>query len=157
MEVNSIYSSTALLSLISANFCPEVECSHAQIILPKHVGWQPSVYTQDNPWSKFLFSVLASCFLCCSWQMVPQGQKQHGFITMLLGWLLITARSGCRLLWCLSLSMLQLPPHIPQPEQQKMEKAVTPHGPLLPWEPATEKLHLIIASGQCWATFMDDD
>lgn len=100
-----------------------MECSHAQIILPKHTGWQPSVYTQDNSQSKFLFSVLTSCFLCCSWQMVPRGQKQHGFVTALPRWLLITARSGCRLLWCLSLSMLQLPPHVPQLEQQKMEKA----------------------------------
>lgn len=61
MEIHSISSSTALLSLRSASFCPEAQRSHVQI-LPKHAGWQLCVYTQDNSQSKFLFSGFRSCF-----------------------------------------------------------------------------------------------
>ena len=61
MEVPSISSSTALLSLSSANFCPEAQCSRVQIP-PKHTGRQTSVYTQDNSQSKFLSSVFRRCF-----------------------------------------------------------------------------------------------
>jgi len=37
----------------------------------------------------------------------------------------------------------------PTPNQQKMVMAVTPHCSLPAWKPATEKLHLITAAGQC--------
>lgn len=60
MEVD-FFSSAALRSLSSPNFCPEAQCSHVQM-LPKHAGWQPSVYTQDNPRPKFFFPVFRRCF-----------------------------------------------------------------------------------------------
>lgn len=54
-------------------------------------------------------------------------------------------------------SVLQLSPCVPQPNQQKMVMAVTPHCPLPAWKPATEKLHPITAAGHCWAAFAYSD
>lgn len=155
MEVHSISSSTALLSLSSANFCPEAQCSHVQI-LPKHSGWQPSVYTQDNSQPKFLFSGFRRCFHVVLNSVL--GQEATWFCYC-FAWMIAEYRP----LWmwgflpCIGSRVLEVLPRVPRLNQQKTVMTVTPHCPLPAWKPDTAKLHLITAAGQCWAAFAYSD
>lgn len=144
MEVCLFSSSKVLLYLNSANFCTDAQCLHVQIdttqtcwmtTLCLHTG-RLSVQVSLFPYSEDVFmSFLTDCVL----------RQEATWVCYCFAWVI---SDYCPLwMWvlvpCFGPSELQLLPHIPEPSQQLMVMAITPHCPLPAWKSATEKLHLI--------------
>lgn len=157
MEVYLIFFlPSALDSFSFPNFCPEAEPSHVQI-LPKHSGWQPSVYTEDNPQPKFFFPVFRRCFHVVLNRLCLGARSNRVSLVLCLEecWLPPTVDVG---VWAVFWPECA-PALAPCPAAKPVEDGDGCHSPLpsASLETSTEKLHLITAAGQCWASFAHSD